>query len=38
MSRLGTSLILGSGLEYHRRLDEQGQEGEKLISSAADQY
>jgi hypothetical protein len=27
MSRLKTSLILGSGLDYHRRLDEREQDG-----------
>ena len=35
VSWFSTSLILGSGLEYHRRLDESRQEGEKLSSFAA---
>ena len=34
----GTSLILGSGLDYHRRLDAQGRGGEKLSNFAADRY
>jgi hypothetical protein len=38
MSPLSTSLILGSGLEYHRQLDERVQGGEKLSSPAADLY
>jgi hypothetical protein len=32
------SLMLGSGLEYHRRLDERRQEGKELIGPAVDRY
>ena len=38
MFRIRTSLILGSGLEYHRRLDELEPGRKELSSFAADRY